>query len=205
MIIEKVENTQDYIPSIYYQQILNSEVCDAILQSYLPSERVLSQEETDQAVYSGPHADYINEIMFRTRFLYTCINKELINNVIDYIIHNHIRPIYKLGDYDFQTPNFMKFVKNDLFKTHSDNTLYDKEQDRYIDMFGRSYTMVIYLNSKEDFKGGNLIFPRLGYSLSPDTGYVAFFPNNNIAYDHGVERVESGVRYCLATWLTLTT
>lgn len=61
-------------------------------------------------------------------------------------------------------------------------------------------SVVTYLNN--DFTGGDIVFPELGFRYSPKKGDIAIFlskPKHNI---HGVEVVKSGKRYVMPIWIT---
>ena len=63
------------------------------------------------------------------------------------------------------------------------------------------YGSIIYIN--DDYKGGELCFPRYGLKFKPKAGTLVFFPSNN-RYAHAVTEVESGLRFTSAHFWTPT-
>ena len=62
----------------------------------------------------------------------------------------------------------------------------------------RKLTMAMYLN--DNYEGGELYFPRRDFKLKPKAGSVAIYPSN-FAWPHASLRVQSGLKYSIATWL----
>ncbi|CAB5218195.1 Oxoglutarate/iron-dependent dioxygenase [uncultured Caudovirales phage] len=62
------------------------------------------------------------------------------------------------------------------------------------------YSAVIYLN--EDFDGGELIFPNIGYTYEPKAGDIVFFPSDDDDYEHMVNLLKSGKRYVIGFWFS---
>lgn len=58
---------------------------------------------------------------------------------------------------------------------------------------------VVYFN--ENFKGGELVFPRIGFSYQPVTGDCLIFPST-ADYSHYVDRVLEGERIVLPLWFS---
>jgi hypothetical protein len=56
---------------------------------------------------------------------------------------------------------------------------------------------VVYMN--DNFSGGELVFPRIGYSYKPVAGSCVIFPSH-IGYSHFVNHVNSGERVVLPMW-----
>jgi hypothetical protein len=53
-----------------------------------------------------------------------------------------------------------------------------------------------YLN--DDYEGGELYFPHLGFKIKPKAGDIIFFPSNYI-YSHGSAPIISGNKYVAVT------
>ena len=62
------------------------------------------------------------------------------------------------------------------------------------------YSTVIYLNN--DFEGGEIYFPNLGFIHSPKENEMITFPSVGNEYIHGVQPILSGKRYSIALWHT---
>ena len=55
------------------------------------------------------------------------------------------------------------------------------------------YSTVIYLN--DEYEGGEIYFPKQGFSTKAKKYSAIFFPGNDRAYLHGVKEITSGNRY----------
>lgn len=64
----------------------------------------------------------------------------------------------------------------------------------------RDYASVTYLNS--EYEGGLIYFPKHNLELKPVPGTMVTFPGTS-EYLHGVSKVESGIRYTMASFWTL--
>ncbi len=58
---------------------------------------------------------------------------------------------------------------------------------------------VVYFN--DDFTGGELVFPKVGYSYQPIAGDCILFPSTT-DYSHYVDRVAEGERIVLPLWFS---
>jgi hypothetical protein len=58
---------------------------------------------------------------------------------------------------------------------------------------------VVYLN--DDFDGGELVFPKIGYSYKPVAGSCIIFPSHT-GYSHYVDSVLTGKRIVLPFWFS---
>jgi hypothetical protein len=63
----------------------------------------------------------------------------------------------------------------------------------------RRVSVLIYLN--EDYEGGELEFPRFNVKHKPKENEMIIFPSAYI-YSHLVNKIESGTRYCIVSWLS---
>lgn len=76
--------------------------------------------------------------------------------------------------------------------------------DVHIDVAGkgnesrRQLSICTYLN--DDYKGGELVFPRQAIKYKPESGDVVMFPSN-FCYPHASLPVIDGVKYAVVTWL----
>jgi len=62
---------------------------------------------------------------------------------------------------------------------------------------GRVLSYVAYMN--DGYEGGELEFPLLGYTYTPQAGDLLLFPSNYI-YRHAAKPVMAGTKYSLVTW-----
>jgi hypothetical protein len=71
----------------------------------------------------------------------------------------------------------------------------NSKQDLHVDKKYRILTSITYLNNS--FKGGETYFTN-GVVIKPEIGKTVFFDGK--FYEHGVNQVEDGERYVIATW-----
>jgi len=63
----------------------------------------------------------------------------------------------------------------------------------------RSHGGVIYLN--DDFKGGEIFYPKLDLEIRPKPGMMAIHPAG-LEYLHGVKKVTEGIRHTISIFFT---
>lgn len=95
--------------------------------------------------------------------------KEIIGT--DYVVHDSI------------------FVRMDPGSTVAVHNDFDYEDD----CSSCEYAAVYYLDN--DYTGGEIFFPDLGFEMRPDTGTFAYFSQKDGANLHGVNELTSGVRH----------
>jgi len=97
----------------------------------------------------------------------------------------------------FEEPQFLVYRKGDFFQEHLDQL---NQEPR------RQVSIVIFLNGREDYRGGELTFfglfdgpqwKSLGFSLDPEPGLLVAFRSHLL---HEVRPVESGLRYTAVSW-----
>jgi 2-oxoglutarate-Fe(II)-dependent oxygenase superfamily protein len=81
----------------------------------------------------------------------------------------------------------LKYEPGGFIKLHA-----DKSGDG-----SRIVSGTLYLNN--DFKEGNLVFPKQKVTIRPEKGMLVLFPCS-FAYPHEVTEVTEGIRYCIVTW-----
>lgn len=86
----------------------------------------------------------------------------------------------------------IKYVEGDWMEVHWDRM--DDECSNCV------LSSVMYLN--EEYSGGEITFPSLGKEYHPKEGSWVSYPSLDTRFDHGVNRVTSGVRYALAWCFT---
>jgi hypothetical protein len=92
--------------------------------------------------------------------------------------------------------NFARWPAGYALEPHADRENPDGSTHPYP---WREFAAVIYLNT--DFTGGEIYFPHLGITLTPEAGSLVIFPGS-LRFLHGVTAVTRGVRHTLATFLT---
>lgn len=63
-------------------------------------------------------------------------------------------------------------------------------------VIGGDYTMVMFLSKQDDYGGGDLYFPELGWSYRPPPGSAIIYPTTT-DYIHGVKPITSGIRHVI--------
>ena len=95
---------------------------------------------------------------------------------------NHYCSQYGLSMGFMEAVNFLKYEKGQYFSVHSDHSY--------------SYTCTVssvsYLN--DDYSGGELYFPHIGYEYAPKRGDVVINPSNYIC-SHGSREITRGTKY----------
>lgn len=126
------------------------------------------------------------------RFLFT--EKDLVND-LEYLteytkpmkeIFNDYSNQYSLEELVPDTWTLLKYTDNGKV-AHVDDQLKNP----------RIVSMVAYLN--EDYYGGEIVFTHQNLMYKPNVGDVIVFPSN-YAYEHSVNPVLGGIKYCIVTW-----
>lgn len=84
--------------------------------------------------------------------------------------------------------SILKYGKGQKFVNHIDD-----HQD-----FHRRLSLVYYLN--DDYKGGEIVFPRFNITYKPNANELLLFPSTYV-YNHSVLPVLEGIRYAVVSWL----
>ena len=87
--------------------------------------------------------------------------------------------------------------EGDRIEPHFDNTRLDGKIPNHTSQ--RSHSSLFYLS--EDFEGGEIVFPKQGLSVKPETGMYVSFPASP-PYLHYVTPVRRGARYSTTVWFT---
>jgi Rps23 Pro-64 3,4-dihydroxylase Tpa1-like proline 4-hydroxylase len=102
---------------------------------------------------------------------------------------------YEKYTQDFHVPysqkedyEILKYGPGNFFIDHIDDGLF----------MTRRVSVVYYFN--DDYKGGEIIFPRFDLEIKPKANQLLLFPANYI-YNHNVNEVTEGTRYSMVNWL----
>lgn len=180
-----------------YRNALNPSVCDV---GFLES--VMNRNESELIKWRESRVgDY--EIVPSYRNSYECILRQehvvmAGSQYVDFLlVYNELISILKKCVDHYCSPygidmkymeavNYIKYERGGHFNVHSDA--------------GWSYTCTVstvsYLN--DDYGGGELVFPRIGYTYRPSSGDIVVCPSNFI-YEHGAMPVTEGTKYSVAT------
>lgn len=88
--------------------------------------------------------------------------------------------------------NIVKWNKGDEMPPHN-----DLGANR--EFPNRNFAAIVYLN--DNYQGGELMFPDLGFGIKGHAGELIIFRGDSIM--HGVNKINSGNRYTIASWLTI--
>jgi len=100
----------------------------------------------------------------------------------------------------FEMPNILRYEPGGFYLHHADSCLFELADRTWYKVQDRDLSMLIYLN--DDFTGGGLTFVKFNFHYRPRIGDLLVFPSDN-RYEHQAEKVESGIRYCIASWAAL--
>ena len=100
----------------------------------------------------------------------------------------------------FESPSILRYRPGGYFLRHADSCLIDPASNNWLKVHDRDLSLLIYLN--EEFTGGGLTFINFNYHFRPKAGDMLVFPSDN-RYEHQAEVVNSGFRYCIASWAAL--
>jgi len=100
----------------------------------------------------------------------------------------------------YESPRILRYEAGGYYQRHADNCQVDKASNTWYKVQDRDLSLLLYLN--DDYTGGGLSFINFRFHFRPRVGDLLVFPSDN-RYEHQAERVESGVRYAIASWATL--
>ncbi len=103
---------------------------------------------------------------------------------------NHYFKLYPYAQKNIKsrekTMHVLKYKESGHLPAHSDHGI-----------SSRVLSALLYLN--DDYEGGEITFPHIGFSQKPKAGSLIFFPSNFV-FVHEVNAVTSGTRYALPNW-----
>mgnify|MGYP006921283696 CR=1 FL=1 len=86
-----------------------------------------------------------------------------------------------------------------VFKSFGSHWTAGTKGDLHIDAQGPEpfieWSTIMYLNSPEDYVGGEIYFPNQNFSYKPKKYSAVFFPSAGSEYIHGINEITSGHRY----------
>jgi predicted 2-oxoglutarate/Fe(II)-dependent dioxygenase YbiX len=96
---------------------------------------------------------------------------------------------YQLNTIWHDSYSILKYGEGQKFVNHIDD-----HQDLH-----RRLSLVYYIN--DDYKGGEIVFPRFNITYKPNANELLLFPSTYV-YNHSVSQVIEGTRYAVVSWLT---
>jgi hypothetical protein len=97
----------------------------------------------------------------------------------------------------FEWPDVLCYGPGGRYDPHADSENRDPSTGEWRRVLERDFSLLVYLN--DDYVGGDLEFPELGYRLRPRRGMLVAFPSDH-RYLHAALPVESGTRYVIVSW-----
>jgi len=174
----------------YYPRVLGPTACDNLIEHYNKDTFIrwkTSTFSTTNNVTGTSKVDMKEFWIDPNMFGYPTIKQGFETAVNDYIkAHNKI----KIQEYThfrincYETGGFMKEHIDNIHHSHGQKQGYPH------------LTSLIFLN--DDYGGGE--FTLCGEKLDKDKGSAVVFPSN-FMFPHEVEKVTSGVRYSIMTWI----
>jgi Rps23 Pro-64 3,4-dihydroxylase Tpa1-like proline 4-hydroxylase len=159
--------------------IINSNLLWQQSLSVINNEEVYDDKRTSKYIYI-PHEQESNN----------SIQENLRQKIINF--SKEAEEDYK-NEYEIQTKfhdgySILKYEKGDKCAEHIDNN----------EINPRTISTVWYLN--EDYKGGEIYFPRFNLKYKPLKNELLIFPSFYV-YNHEVLPVTEGTRYSIVSWL----
>jgi hypothetical protein len=115
--------------------------------------------------------------------------------------YDHFLHIGEIEDLSSERRNFMllmSYPPGSEMLVHTDVVgNIQKELEVQETAWNGHISILVYLN--DDFSGGEIYFPDRDVIISPKPGMLILFPGTK-NYEHGVKKVESGIRYTLSIW-----
>ncbi len=118
-------------------------------------------------------------------------------------VSRYIEPFYAVEVRDSEPWQILRYGPGGHYIPHVDAETLFKDDDGlelWEKTLDRDLSVVCFLN--DDFAGGELVFPQLDLAIEPRAGTLVCFPSDH-NFIHGVNRVRSGHRYTLVSWLRI--
>jgi len=100
----------------------------------------------------------------------------------------HYKSLYATVTTSHESYGFLRYGLGQQFTNHVDDHT----------NIPRRISFVYYIN--DDYKGGEIEFPRFNIKYKPNANEMLFFPSTFV-YNHSVLPVTSGYRYAVVSWL----
>lgn len=97
----------------------------------------------------------------------------------------------------FEWPDVLCYGPGGRYDPHADSENLDPATGEWRRVLERDFSLLVYLN--DDYVGGDLEFPEIGYRLRPRRGMLVAFPSDH-RYLHAALPVESGTRFVIVSW-----
>ena len=185
MISEKQVVTQDVRPPLYIEAFASQEFCEQVIGLF-------HAQEVKPRSYQG----LVDHELRQCDFMLLPTDWD---DLFQRIALEHMAKYYEreIDPVLYDRPMVYGYPVGVGFVPHHDQVT-DIEVERgktnSQPVIGGDYTMVMFLSKQEDYAGGALYFPELGWSYRPPPGSAIIYPTTT-DYIHGVKPITSGVRY----------
>ena len=126
----------------------------------------------------------------------------LVNSIMQQIVSELVEPVFGLTVDYWELPQILIYLPGGHYSSHIDGEIVGVNRQRRVLEWQRTadrdVSVVWYLN--EEFRGGELEFPRFGLTIRPKTGMVVVFPSTHM-YVHAAQPVIDGTRYAIVSWI----
>lgn len=113
-------------------------------------------------------------------------------------VYGHrLEPHYGVEFEWFERPQILRYGPGGKYHAHADAEHYDRALGRYVRAQDRDYSVLVYVN--DDYEGGAIAFPKLGYEVQPRAGMLIAFPSDH-RYEHAALPTTAGTRLALVSW-----
>ena len=103
-------------------------------------------------------------------------------------IEKNYKNFYNLGTDWHEVYAIMKYGVGEEFINHVDDSR----------VYHTRVSAVYYIN--DDYKGGEINFPRFNITFKPKANQMILFPSTYV-YNHSVSPIIEGEKYCVVSWL----
>ena len=104
---------------------------------------------------------------------------------------------------DYAGPRVLRYSAGGHYLPHVDacTLRWVDGNEVWVKTSARDVSILVYLNDASEFSGGQLAFPDLHVSITPQRGMAVAFPSDQ-RFRHCVEEITSGTRCVVAAWFT---
>jgi len=136
---------------------------------------------------SIPYVDGVDDKFYNFN---DAFNKSLSNIFYDTLVKAERDYMLDYGVYFSEHDDYqiLKYGEGQYFTNHIDDH----------PSYHRRVSSIYYIN--DDYKGGEINFPRFDISYKPKANEMIVFPSTYV-YNHSVSEVTSGTRYAVVSWM----
>jgi predicted 2-oxoglutarate/Fe(II)-dependent dioxygenase YbiX len=159
-------------------------------------------QDVNTTISKGSTAWMTNKEIRDTQIIETSeLIRQKATSINNYNIRKHINPFYKFEIRDCEAVSLLHYGIGGHYLPHNDSEaiwIHNDGTEVWRKVVDRDISVVYFLN--DDFEGGELEFPELKLKVKPESGTMICFPSTH-QYHHGVNKVTSGNRFTMVTWM----